>query len=107
MSEAMVKYIGTADARRITAQEWKGVGVHDMGTTVWNRANGFSVPLSSITDGARPYIEADERLVIVDQEATGTTGGASDDHINDAPIRIAQQRPQTDPGDAGTTVPAS
>ena len=93
MTTAMVKYIGTAGARVISASEWRAVQVHDMQTVVWNPANGYCVPLSSFTERARPYIEADENLVIVavedGTEAAETASEVTDEHVNEPAITVS------------------
>src|SRR5687767_13787916 len=64
-----VRYVGTADVRMITKDEWRGAGVKDQDTVVWNRANRWTVPLEDISDNARPFIEDDPGLVVFDSDA--------------------------------------
>lgn len=59
----MLKYIGTSHWRRITADEWASVGVRNQETVEWNQYNNWTVPATSISDEAMPFIEADPEII--------------------------------------------
>lgn len=63
-----VKYIGLAHVRVITADEWKGAGVTDQGTTVWDFRNGHSVRADEFGDRAMALMRGDTGFVIVGSE---------------------------------------
>lgn len=69
----MVRYMGTAHIRQITAMEWQKVGVNDMETVVWHKANNWTVPASKFSDEAWPFIEADEKLVVTGEDTPLST----------------------------------
>jgi hypothetical protein len=61
-----VKYIGLSHVRSISRDDWRKAGVNNQESLVWDRANGWTVPLSRITDEAWPFIDADSELLVVD-----------------------------------------
>lgn len=61
-----IKYTGASHVRAILKHEWQAVGVRDQPALIWNQANGWTVPLSTVTDNAWPYIDADAELIVVD-----------------------------------------
>jgi hypothetical protein len=66
-----VKYIGTSHVRAILKHEWEKLGVTNQKAVMWNKANGWQIPLSDITDSAWPYIDADPELVVVEIDRGG------------------------------------
>ena len=50
--EDLVLYVGGADVRQITAQEWEAAGVENQDTVVFNRENNWRVPANELTDAA-------------------------------------------------------
>lgn len=64
----VVKYIGTAHRRRITARDWQQAGVE--GESVeWSWENGFAIPADQFTDSQmREVIQADSGFAIEEGE---------------------------------------
>lgn len=64
----IVKYIGTAHRRRITARDWQQAGV-DGESVEWSWENGFTIPAEQFTeDQMREVIEPDSGFAIVEGE---------------------------------------
>lgn len=55
---ASVWYIGPADSRTITAAQWAAAGIAGASDTVWNKANGWSLPQASLTAPQRAILDA-------------------------------------------------
>lgn len=56
---ASVWYIGRSDTRTITADQWTAAGITGSPTdSVWNAANGWSIPQSSLTLAQRDILDA-------------------------------------------------
>ena len=64
-TEKVVKYIGTADERSISAADWKSIEVEDQKQVVWNRRNKFTVPASELTEAALRYLDEDDSGFVV------------------------------------------
>lgn len=61
----VVKYVGLAHKRRISAQDWKDAGF-EAETVEWSWLNGFSVPVEQFTqEQLEEVIEPDSGFVIV------------------------------------------
>lgn len=76
----VVKYIGTAHRRRITARDWQQAGL-DGESVEWSFENGFTVPADQFTeDQMREVIEPDSGFAIV---------GGEDDDVK--PRRLSQR----------------
>lgn len=58
MSENVI-YVGTATIRQVTREEWDGAGVANQATVRWFPGNGYSVPLSDLTEAAQNILRAD------------------------------------------------
>jgi hypothetical protein len=65
VSGKVVHYIGTADVREITQDQWDSISIKQ-DTTVWSAENGFRIDVAVISDDAMAYIESDPLLVITD-----------------------------------------
>jgi hypothetical protein len=65
-----VKYIGVADVRRITDEEWAATGVRGQDTTTWNAGNGFTILGDRFTQGAIDYFNDDQGFVLIREEST-------------------------------------
>lgn len=76
----VVKYIGTAHRRRISAQDWRDAGLE--GETVeWSFENGFTIPAEQFTEEQmREIIEPDSGFAII---------GGEDDEVR--PRRLRQR----------------
>lgn len=67
-----VKYIGVADVRRISGDEWEATGVKMQGTTQWDATNGFTVLGERLRDDAIKHIrerEGTDFVVVMDDDA--------------------------------------
>lgn len=100
-----VQYIGLAHVRRITASEWREVGV-EMETVQWDASNGYKVPLEKFSeDVQRRFIEPDRTLIIVGQEwepeAVDASLTANMVHEGPQIVRITDQERAGGAGDAG------
>lgn len=60
-----VKYIGVADVRRISDDDWDKISVRMQGTVVWDASNGFTVIGERLRDGAIAYLRSDPEFVVV------------------------------------------
>lgn len=102
-----VKYIGTSSLRRITAEDWKSVGV-DLETMEWGPHNGFMLSLDNFSDEVvERYIRPDKGFIIVGQDeqprpvADNLTGAEAN---APKPARITdEERAQQAAGGDGTT----
>jgi hypothetical protein len=66
-SSKVVKYIGTADVRKISAADWRSIDVEDQMQVVWDKSNKFQVPVSELTEAAVKYLdENDSGFVVAD-----------------------------------------
>ena len=63
-----VKYIGVADVRRISDDDWDKIHIRMQGTVVWDAGNGFTVLGERLRDGAIAYLRSDPDFVVVDEE---------------------------------------
>jgi hypothetical protein len=63
-----VKYIGIADVRRISDDDWDKINVRLQGTVVWDAGNGFTVLGERLRDGAIDYLRSDPDFVVVHEE---------------------------------------
>lgn len=82
----VIKYIGLAHRRVISAEEWAAAGVTGMGTVEWSYMNNFSVPIDHFTDDAlRVAIEPDNFFIV--------SGG-------DDPRELFRRRPRITPQEA-------
>jgi hypothetical protein len=62
---SLVKYVGDASIRIISAEDWAKVGAKGVQDTVWDRKNKFTIPESELTDEQLDYIERDGGFEIV------------------------------------------
>ena len=65
-----VKYIGVADIRRITSDDWGAVGVRGQASTSWTSANGFTVLGEHLNASAIDYFKDDDDFVMLYEEST-------------------------------------
>jgi hypothetical protein len=63
-----VKYIGVADVRRISDDDWDAIKVRMQGTVIWDASNGFTVLGERLRDGAVDYLRTDPEFVVVADE---------------------------------------
>jgi hypothetical protein len=69
-TKKVVKYVGSADVRIITAEQWLGASVLDQKTVEWNRANGHEVPAANLNADALRYVdERDTGFLVVEVPA--------------------------------------
>lgn len=64
-TEKVVKYVGTADERIISAADWKSIGVEDQTQVKWDRRNRFTVPTADLTEAAVRYLDEDDSGFVV------------------------------------------
>lgn len=63
----IVKYVGTADVRRITKADWKSIGI-EAEALEWSVANNHSVPLEGLNADVVEYLTAkDDGFKVVDK----------------------------------------
>jgi hypothetical protein len=55
-----VRYVGTADLRKISRADWKQAGVASQADVVWNHANGFKVLESDLSEEALALLDPAE-----------------------------------------------
>jgi len=67
-SGKVVKYVGTADVRRISAADWRKADVEDQNQVEWSKDNKFTVPVADLSDNAMQIIEKDSGFVITDAD---------------------------------------
>jgi hypothetical protein len=86
-----IKYIGTSHIRKISREDWANIPDNpvDNETVVWNRANGWTVPRSKISDEAWPYIQADGEFVVIGENARVVTSDG------EAPVDVKAYPPLT------------
>ena len=63
-----VKYIGVADVRRISDDDWDKIHLRMQGSVVWDAVNGFTELGERLRDGAIAYLRSDPDFVVVDEE---------------------------------------
>lgn len=51
-AEAIVEYIGSADVRKMSVEDWAAAGVEGQAETVWDRSNDFKVKASDLSAAA-------------------------------------------------------
>lgn len=69
-TKKVVKYVGSADVRVITDEQWLGAGVTEQKTVEWNRANGHEVNASDLNADALRYVdERDDGFKVVEVSA--------------------------------------
>lgn len=59
-----VKYTGDAGVREITKAQWKGAGVENQDTVLWNAENDYTVPSNQFTPEALEVLKRDSHLKI-------------------------------------------
>jgi len=67
-----VKYIGVADVRRISDDDWEKAGVKMQGTVQWDASNGFTVLGERLRDATIEHIrekEGTDFVVVMDDDA--------------------------------------
>lgn len=62
-----VQYKGLAQERRMTEAQWQQARVDDQGEVVWNKANGFKVPLRDLSDKALLALARDNSFAMPDR----------------------------------------
>ncbi|MGB2791266.1 MAG: hypothetical protein WBC29_01815 [Candidatus Moraniibacteriota bacterium] len=60
-----MKYVGTADVRRISKAEWANINV-EQDTLEWNAGNKFMLPAADMAAGALEYFKSDDGFSIVE-----------------------------------------
>lgn len=66
-----VKYIGIADTRIITADQWREEqGIRGQDTVVWNKANGFTVLGDRLKADAIKHLKEDPNFAVFLEEST-------------------------------------
>lgn len=68
VSAKFVHYVGTANVREIDTASWDHVGVTDHEPRVWQKANGWGIPVDQFTDDALAWLETQREFVIKDVE---------------------------------------
>lgn len=63
-----VKYIGVADVRRISDDDWDKINVRMQGTVEWNALNGFTVLGNRLRDGAVAHLRTDPEFVVQEED---------------------------------------
>lgn len=63
-----VRYIGIADIRRISDDDWDNIKVRLQGTVQWSKANGFTVLGSHLRDDAVAYLHTDPDFVVIAED---------------------------------------
>jgi hypothetical protein len=63
-----VKYIGIADVRRISDDDWRAIGVRMQGDLEWSKLNGFTVLGDRLRDGAVKYLETDLDFAVIRED---------------------------------------
>jgi hypothetical protein len=61
-----IKYTGDAGVREITKAQWKGAGVEDQDTVVWDASNDYTLPLSKFSKDAVAVLGRDKGLKITE-----------------------------------------
>lgn len=56
----VVQYIGLSHIREIDSRAYAQVGVEDMGKTVWEQKNNWSLPVEQFTDDALVHLTENE-----------------------------------------------
>lgn len=70
-SGQVVAYVGTADEVKISAADWKSIGVEDQKQVVWDSSNRHQVPVSELAQGALNYLDqSDDRFVVKNVDVT-------------------------------------
>lgn len=64
-SAKVVVYIGPFGIREIDGPSWDNVNVKNQDPIVWNRANGWTVPVSEFSDDALTYLTEHERDFVI------------------------------------------
>ena len=62
----VVKYVGTADERVISAADWSSVGAEEQKQVKWDRSNRFQVPVDELSKAALEYIATDSGFKVQD-----------------------------------------
>ncbi len=65
-----VKYIGLADNRVITGEQWGATGIRGQETTIWSAENGFTILGDRFGKGALDYLEEDAGFALIREEST-------------------------------------
>lgn len=60
----VVKYTGDAGVREITEAQWKGAGVEDQKTTIWDESNEYTLPISKFNADALAVLERDKQIKV-------------------------------------------
>lgn len=64
--EQVVKYVGGADERSISAADWRSIDVQDQDKVVWNARNRHQVRVSELSKGALDYLATDSGFKLQD-----------------------------------------
>lgn len=59
-----VKYTGSSGVREITKEQWKGAGVENQDTTVWDEGNEYTLPLNLFTADALEVLKRDKAIKV-------------------------------------------
>lgn len=65
-----VKYLGVADIRSISSEEWKAAGVRGQDATVWSAENGFTILGERFNKSALSYFADDPEFAVIQEEST-------------------------------------
>jgi hypothetical protein len=60
-----VKYIGTADVRYISEEDWSAMGVFRQPSVRWSAFNGFTVLGTHLQSDAVKYLREDDGFVVL------------------------------------------
>lgn len=63
-SPKVVKYTGDAGVREITRTQWKGAGVENQDTTIWNAENDYTLPISDFNSDALETLKRDRHIKV-------------------------------------------
>jgi hypothetical protein len=68
--QRVVKYVGSATRRIITAEQWGAAGVQNQPGVEWNRANGYEISGDDLSQAALKVLDADGKFkfLLVERE---------------------------------------
>lgn len=73
----VVKYVGLSTVRRITKQAWEKAEIKGQDTVVWDRSNGYSVPVEKLNDAALEKLKQDRSFVMPESVTESRTAKKS------------------------------
>lgn len=64
-----VKYIGIADLRIISDEDWDDIGIRMQGTVHWDAGNGFTVLGERLRDAAVSHLKEDPEFAVIVEDS--------------------------------------